>query len=569
MNGALAPDGDARLRPHDLGAEAAVLSAVMVDPSALDKVRDFLRPEHFYSEAHRRIFDACIKLSARGNPVDVVQVATWLRDRDRLRQVDGVAYLTEVLNAAPAVANVRAYAQTIHDKWRARQLLLACQRVTAQCYAGHGDAQRLIDSALNDLAALERGPTARQATTFGAVFKRWKEEGPLIHEPTGLATLDAATGGGPVYGSRWYLLGAPDACKTLMLVQIADAWLRRGVVVGFLAVDEEDVDLVTRFVQRAVPLDLSRQRFTRRDCEDRIASVVDEMEQALAALPIRFYGPEWTVEAAAEDLADYAKSLSTPEQPRRAALFVDSIQQVRCRALSIEQSREPSPREVVNANVRALRAVATTHRLIAIATGEMNRAAYADIDLAETRSDLAAAKESGAIEYSARVMLSFRWIREHEGELVRVRVVKNKHGPSYPRQEDITLRLDRERQALQEAQPPPTPDATEQRDAKGAKQVTADAAKVVAVLSEKHPHGVGVNEARNALKARHGSFSKDRLGPAVSKLGASVARRCAGPGERAPMYLDGSAVPPDVLALLTPEVRQRVVACRPPAEAAE
>ena len=55
----------ARVPPHDLDAEAAVLSAVMLDPLAFDKVNEFLRPEHFYSEAHRRIYEACIELQRR------------------------------------------------------------------------------------------------------------------------------------------------------------------------------------------------------------------------------------------------------------------------------------------------------------------------------------------------------------------------------------------------------------------------------------------------------------------------------------------------------------------------
>ncbi|HEY8091736.1 MAG TPA: DnaB-like helicase N-terminal domain-containing protein, partial [Polyangiaceae bacterium] len=143
--GILAVEG--RVPPHDLDAEGAVLSAVMVDPGALDKVQEFLRPEHFYSEAHRRIFEACSELSATGRPVDVVQVATWLRDHDRLAQVGGMAYLTEVLNSAPAVANVAAYGKTIHEKWRVRSLILTCQRVTAQGYAGYGEAQQFIDGA--------------------------------------------------------------------------------------------------------------------------------------------------------------------------------------------------------------------------------------------------------------------------------------------------------------------------------------------------------------------------------------------------------------------------------------
>jgi hypothetical protein len=148
------PAVEGRVPPHDLDAEAAVLSAVMIDPGALDRVNEFLRADNFYSEAHRRIFEAAVDLSATGRPVDVVQVATWLRDHDRLAQVGGMAYLTQVLNAAPAVANVAAYGRTIHEKWRVRQLILACQRVTSQGYAGYGDADAFIEGARVEVSAL-------------------------------------------------------------------------------------------------------------------------------------------------------------------------------------------------------------------------------------------------------------------------------------------------------------------------------------------------------------------------------------------------------------------------------
>ena len=49
---------EGRVPPHDLDAEAAVLSACMLDPSAMDKITD-LKHEYFYSESHRRIFEAC------------------------------------------------------------------------------------------------------------------------------------------------------------------------------------------------------------------------------------------------------------------------------------------------------------------------------------------------------------------------------------------------------------------------------------------------------------------------------------------------------------------------------
>ena len=147
---------EGRVPPHDLEAEGAVLSSVMVDPLALDKVLEFLKAEHFYSEAHRRIFEACIELKTIGQPVDVVQIGTWLKNRERLAQVGGMSYLTEVLNAAPVVANVAAYGQTIHEKWRVRQVIATCQRVAAQGYVDYGVAQAFIDDAEQSIYQISR-----------------------------------------------------------------------------------------------------------------------------------------------------------------------------------------------------------------------------------------------------------------------------------------------------------------------------------------------------------------------------------------------------------------------------
>jgi hypothetical protein len=121
-----------RVPPFDLEAEAAVLSAVTIDPTALDRVTPLLAPSMFYADSHGRIFEACVELAAAGKPVDSVQVATWLRDHDRLAQIGGMEYLMQILNSAPAVANVEAYGATVHAKWRIRQTILAAQRIVAE-----------------------------------------------------------------------------------------------------------------------------------------------------------------------------------------------------------------------------------------------------------------------------------------------------------------------------------------------------------------------------------------------------------------------------------------------------
>src|SRR5215468_10752495 len=109
--------GQGRVPPHDLDAEAAVLSAVLLERDALDKVLENLKAEHFYSEANRRIYESAIELSGKGTPIDIVSVAGVLRDRERLAQVGGSAYLATLVDSVPSVAHIETYARRVKEKW--------------------------------------------------------------------------------------------------------------------------------------------------------------------------------------------------------------------------------------------------------------------------------------------------------------------------------------------------------------------------------------------------------------------------------------------------------------------
>jgi|HubBroStandDraft_2_1064218.scaffolds.fasta_scaffold00590_8 hypothetical protein len=151
-----APRGvrESRVPPHDLQAESACLSAVMVDAAAMAKVRPWLEPSHFYSEAHARMFEACCSLALRGVPLCGVSVATELRYRGRLGQAGGVAYVTEVLNSAPAVAHVASYGRTVRDLAAVRDAMTVAARILAMGYAGEiGSPQAFAARALAALAA--------------------------------------------------------------------------------------------------------------------------------------------------------------------------------------------------------------------------------------------------------------------------------------------------------------------------------------------------------------------------------------------------------------------------------
>lgn len=73
----------------------------------------------------------------------------------------------------------------------------------------------------------------------------------------------------------------------------------------------------------------------------------------------------------------------------------------------------------------------------------------------ERVEDIASAKESGAIEYSARILLVLRSV-EGEKELVELKIAKNQLGPRHdPKKPGIVLRLDRAQQTVTQVDNPP------------------------------------------------------------------------------------------------------------------
>jgi hypothetical protein len=145
-----------RVPPNDLDAEAAVLSAILLSAEALVRVVAILKPEHFYSDANGRIYEVAQELASEGRPVDIVMVASVLRDRDRLAQIGGPGYLGQLADATPAVAHVEAHAQIIVDKWRLRAVIATHQAIVAEGYGDVGDVDEFLDAAARALAAHQR-----------------------------------------------------------------------------------------------------------------------------------------------------------------------------------------------------------------------------------------------------------------------------------------------------------------------------------------------------------------------------------------------------------------------------
>jgi len=217
-----------RVPPHDLDSEAAVLSAILLERDALDKVLEALKPEYFYSEANRRIFEAALELSTRGVPVDIVSVAGTLRDHERLAQVGGSAYLAQLVDSVPSVAHVETYARRVREKWRIRQLIATCQRVSAEGYGDVGEVQAFVDGAEQAIYEIARTPEATSVqriepiirSVFEQITELARRGERITGVPTGFERLDAKTAG-LHEGELTIVAARPGMGKTSFVLNVA------------------------------------------------------------------------------------------------------------------------------------------------------------------------------------------------------------------------------------------------------------------------------------------------------------------------------------------------------------
>lgn len=216
-----------RIPPHNLDAEAAVLSAVLLYREALDAAAERLKPEHFYSTANGMIFEAALAVAASGKPVDLTTVANYLRTAERLGEVGGAAYLAMILNEVPAVANVETHADIVREHWRVRRIIATCQRIEAEGYLVSGAAAEWIESvevdflaAASDVVETETIPTLAEVMIDRAVDLCKADGKTRDGLSTGVRDLDQLMG--PMMPGSVVLIAAHSGVgKTSLAMQVA------------------------------------------------------------------------------------------------------------------------------------------------------------------------------------------------------------------------------------------------------------------------------------------------------------------------------------------------------------
>jgi replicative DNA helicase len=408
-----------RVPPHDLDAEAAVLSAVMLSSEAFDRVAEFLRPEHFYSGANQRVFEAVLSLQSESRPVDVVTVAGWLRDKGLLQQIGGTPYLAQLTDAVPTVAHVEAHGRAVKEKWRLRRVIATCQDFAALGYGDTGEVQGFIDQAEQAIFDLARQPEGSSVSSlkhalqgaFVILSEAAKHGGGITGMATGFIDLDKMTAG--LHPGELYIVAArPGMGKTAFVLNIAAqiAEPRRVQRDERASVEEEPGDGVV-FFSLEMPKEQLAARLLASDARVDVSKIRSGNIQpadwnSLTESASRLgYLPLWLDDTPAISLLDVRARLRRlqaevqrgsgdgPKAKRIGLIVIDYLQLMSGRPGV--QSREQEISELS----RGLKQLAKEMGVAVIALSQLNRSV--ETRSGSKRPQLSDLRESGAIEQDA------------------------------------------------------------------------------------------------------------------------------------------------------------------------
>jgi replicative DNA helicase len=245
-----------RVPPQSLESERALLGALLLKPDAIHDVADLIRPDSFYAERHRIIFDAMLELSLRGEPIDLLSLGEKLQSRGLLERAGTKSYLAELVTASPAPGNFAHYAELVSRKHLMRSLIDASYRITESAYDESQETAAVLDNAEKEVYAIGNASAAHKFVAISEkVEGAWeriesmsKNQGGIRGVPTGFPALDELLSG--LHPSDLVIIAArPSIGKTSLGLDIArHAAVRHGVPVGIFSLEMSSEQLVDRML---------------------------------------------------------------------------------------------------------------------------------------------------------------------------------------------------------------------------------------------------------------------------------------------------------------------------------
>src|ERR1700682_5324901 len=105
-----------RQLPQNTEAERSILGAILLDNNTLNATLEKLKPEDFFHDHHRRIYQQMIALGETQQAIDLVTLTDQLHRRGELESSGGPAYIAQLMDGTPHVTNIEHYMRIVKEK---------------------------------------------------------------------------------------------------------------------------------------------------------------------------------------------------------------------------------------------------------------------------------------------------------------------------------------------------------------------------------------------------------------------------------------------------------------------
>jgi replicative DNA helicase len=275
------------LMPTSIEAEEAILGGILIDPNAISRVADLLKPEYFAITVHQRIFSAAMTLTTQGYSCDLMTVTNWLTDHGQLDGIGGLTKLAQLVDRTVSATNIDQYAGIVEEKYRRRKLMEVAINITESATQTARDLEEILAEAETNILGINNQrksqTTPSVADCLGEVWNSL-ESGIGNGYLTGLHDLDDLTGG---FAKKDLAVIAARAGvgKTLfanhLTLQIAKKY---GLPVVFFSAEMSKESLTKRLLSTVSGID--SQRLMRNNIYKEEWDILSEAAGELSKLPI-------------------------------------------------------------------------------------------------------------------------------------------------------------------------------------------------------------------------------------------------------------------------------------------
>ncbi len=245
-----------RVPPNSNEAEMSVLGGILLSPDSFNKVSTILKPESFYKESHKLIYQAITELDDDGSPIDQITVTEKLKSKKQLEKVGGAYYVTELVESVPSAANIEYWAEIVKERAIYRALIIATNDIQKEAYKASESAEEVLDKAEEKIFQIAQNKKSDSFSNFETVLSKTFQHLETLGDseyhttgiPTGLSDLDNLLSGFQ-NGDLVILAGRPSMGKTaLALSMLRNAAVEYGVPVAFFSLEMPDYQLALRLL---------------------------------------------------------------------------------------------------------------------------------------------------------------------------------------------------------------------------------------------------------------------------------------------------------------------------------